>query len=184
MAKAKAKTTKSGKDTIIEVLNKARGDELAAIMQYMSQHYKLDDSDYGDPAAQVKLIAIDEMRHAEMLAERIHELGGQPVTAPSIPSKKGLKIKEAFELDVTLEIQAVEDYNRFLKICHDNHDSTSAKLFEQLIGEEEAHLAYFENVLEHIEELGAVYLAKLAGGNAEASANPAKGYVAAKAGAA
>ena len=64
------------KKNVIEVLNKARSMELHAIHQYMNQHYNLDDMDYGELAAKVKLIAIDEMRHAEMLAERIKELGG------------------------------------------------------------------------------------------------------------
>jgi len=64
------------KKKVIEVLNKARSMELQAIHQYMNQHYNLDDMDYGDLAAKVKLIAIDEMRHAEMFAERIKELRG------------------------------------------------------------------------------------------------------------
>ncbi|MCU0593463.1 MAG: bacterioferritin, partial [Desulfobacterales bacterium] len=58
------------KKKVIEALNKARAMELHAIHQYMNQHYNLDDKDYGELAAKVKLIAIDEMRHAEMFAER------------------------------------------------------------------------------------------------------------------
>jgi len=54
------------KEKVIEVLNKARSMELHAITQYMNQHYNLGNWDYGDMAAKVKLIAIDEMRHAEM----------------------------------------------------------------------------------------------------------------------
>ena len=74
-----AQTTKEQRrQNVIEVLNKARGMELHAIIQYMNQHYNLDDSDYGDLAAKVKLIAIDEMRHAEMFAERVKELDGEP----------------------------------------------------------------------------------------------------------
>jgi bacterioferritin len=57
--------------------------ELQAIHQYMNQHYSLDDMDYGDLAVKVKLIAIDEMRHAEMFAERIKELGGEPTAEPA-----------------------------------------------------------------------------------------------------
>lgn len=65
---------------VIEVLNKARAMELTAISQYMNQHYGLDSMDYGELAKNLKLIAIDEMRHAEMLAERVKELGGEPVS--------------------------------------------------------------------------------------------------------
>ena len=55
-------------------MNKARAMELQAISQYMNQHYNLDDMDYGELAKNIKLIAIDEMRHAE----RIKELEGEP----------------------------------------------------------------------------------------------------------
>ena len=68
------------KGKVIEALNKARAMELQAIHQYMNQHYNLDNMDYGDMAAKVKLIAIDEMRHAEMFADRVKELGGEPTT--------------------------------------------------------------------------------------------------------
>ncbi len=60
-----AKSTKdTSRQKVLEVLNKARAMELQAIHQYMNQHYTLDDMDYGELAANVKLIAIDEMRHA------------------------------------------------------------------------------------------------------------------------
>ena len=68
------------KQKIIEVLNKARSMELHGIHQYMNQHYNLDNADYGELAANMKLIAIDEMRHAEAFAERIKELGGEPTS--------------------------------------------------------------------------------------------------------
>ncbi|HQG30658.1 MAG TPA: ferritin-like domain-containing protein, partial [Deltaproteobacteria bacterium] len=64
-------TRQARKKKVIGVLNKARSMELQAIYQYMNQHYNLDNMDYGDLALKVKLIAIDEMRHAEMFAERI-----------------------------------------------------------------------------------------------------------------
>ncbi|MCG6538027.1 MAG: bacterioferritin, partial [Syntrophales bacterium LBB04] len=80
------------KKKVIDVLNKARAMELQAITQYMNQHYNLDDMDYGDMAAKVKLIAIDEMRHAEMFAERLKELDGEPTTEPAGKGEKGQKV--------------------------------------------------------------------------------------------
>ena len=71
------------RENVIEVLNRARAMELQAIHQYMNQHYNLDDMDYGEMAAKMKLIAIDEMRHAEAFAERIKELGGGSPPAKS-----------------------------------------------------------------------------------------------------
>ena len=72
------------KNNVIGTLNEARSMELHAISQYMNQHYGLDNMDYGELAKNVKLIAIDEMRHAEMFAERIKELGGnRPRISPT-----------------------------------------------------------------------------------------------------
>jgi bacterioferritin len=156
-------TREQKKKKVIEVLNTARGMELQAIGQYMNQHYNLDNMDYGDLAAKVKLIAIDEMRHAEMFAERIKELDGEPTIAPAAKAAKGQKIQVIFSFDATLEDNTIEVYNQFLSVCRENGDSTSAKLFEAIIDEEQLHFNYFDNIGNHIEELGDTYLAQIAG---------------------
>ncbi len=148
---------------VIEVLNKARAMELHAIYQYMNQHYNLDDMDYGELAAKVKLIAIDEMRHAEMFAERIKDIGGEPVAEPSDKTQRGQKVEVAFRFDAKLEDNTIDVYNQFLIVCRENGDSTSAQLFETLIDEEQLHFNYFDNIAQHIENLGATYLAQVAG---------------------
>ena len=151
------------KKNVIEVLNKARSMELHAISQYMNQHYNLDDMDYGELAAKVKLIALDEMRHAEDFAERVKELGGEPTAELAAKVQKGQAVDKAFAFDINLEDDTVADYNQFLSVCRDNGDSVSAKIFEQIIDEEQAHLNYFEDVSDHIKELGQAYLARIAG---------------------
>jgi bacterioferritin len=58
----------------------------------MNQHYNLDDMDYGEMARNIKLIALDEMRHAEMFAERIKELGDVYLSKiAGTPSSTGLQ---------------------------------------------------------------------------------------------
>jgi bacterioferritin len=159
-----AKSSKEQKkQKVIEVLNKARGMELYAITQYMNQHYNLDDLDYGDMAAKIKLIAIDEMRHAEMFAERIKELGGEPTTEPPGKVERGQKVQSVFSFDAKLEDDTIEAYNQFLLVCRENGDSTSVKIFETTIDEEQVHFNYFDNVNDHIEKLGETYLAQIAG---------------------
>ena len=151
------------RQNVIDVLNKARAMELQAIIQYMNQHYNLDDMDYGELAAKVKLIAIDEMRHAEMFAERIKELGGEPVTGHDGTIEKGQSVDTIFPFDAEQEDDAVDAYNQFLLGCRENGDSVSMKLFEQIIDEEQIHFNYFDNVSSHIDKLGDTYLAKIAG---------------------
>jgi bacterioferritin len=159
--------TKASKEArrqkVIEVLNKARAMELHAIHQYMNQHYNLDDMDYGELAAKIKLIAIDEMRHAEMFAERVKELGGEPVTEHTEKVSKGQKVQAIFPHDAALEDDTIDIYNQFLLVCRDSGDSVSMKIFEDTIAEEQIHYNYFDNINSHIEKLGDTYLAKIAG---------------------
>ena len=151
------------KKRIIEILNQARSMELHAISQYMNQHYNLDDMDYGELAAKIKLIAIDEMRHAEMFAERIKEIGGEPTSELADKVAKGQKIEGVFPFDSKLEDETIDAYNRFLQVCRENGDSTSAKIFEIIIDEEQIHLNYFDNINDHIKKLGESFLVRMAG---------------------
>jgi len=151
------------RQNVIDVLNKARAMELQAIHQYMNQHYNLDDLDYGELAAKMKLIAIDEMRHAEMFAERVKEIGGEPVTGHDGAITKGQEVQVIFPFDAELEDDTIDVYNQFLLVCRENGDSISMKIFEEIIDEEQLHYNYFDNVNNHIEKLGDTYLAKIAG---------------------
>lgn len=164
------------KKKVIDVLNTARSMELKAIHQYMNQHYNLDDMDYGDLAAKVKLIAIDEMRHAELFAERIKELGGEPTTGLEGKVEKGQKVEAIFPFDANLEDNTIDAYNQFILVCRENGDSISMKLFETIVDEEQIHFNYFDNVSDHLKELGAAYLAQIAGTPADTGA-PSKGFV-------
>jgi bacterioferritin len=173
-----AKTAKdAARQKVIEVLNKARAMELHAIHQYMNQHYNLDDRDYGELAANVKLIAIDEMRHAEMFAERIKELGGEPTTEKAAKVEREQDINVIFPFDSNLEDETVVAYNQFLNVCRENGDSISLKLFETIIDEEQEHFNYFDNVDDHIKNLGQAYLARIAGTPAD-TGGFSKGFVA------
>lgn len=162
------------KKNVIAVLNKAKSMELQAIHQYMHQHYTLDDLDYGELAANMKLIAIDEMRHAEAFAERIKELGGEPTTELAGPVEKGQDVEEIYSFDADQEDEAIDVYNGFLKVCQDNGDSTSVKLFEQIIDHEQEHFNYFDNILDHMKTLGDAYLSQIAG--TPSDTGPSKGF--------
>lgn len=151
------------KKNSIDVLNKARSMELHAIGQYMNQHYNMEDMDYGEFAAKLKLIAIDEMRHAEMFADRIKELDGEPTADAAAKVQKGQAVEKVFPFDMDQEDNAIAEYNQFLKICRENGDSVSMKLFEAIIDEEQVHFNYFDDMNDHIKKLGDTYLAQVAG---------------------
>lgn len=163
------------REKILELLNKAMSMELQAVHQYMHQHYLLDDEDFGELAANVKLIAIDEMRHAEALGERIKELGGEPTTELSGPIVRGQGLKEIFPFDADEETEAVETYSEYAKICREYGDTITANLFEEIIEHEQTHFNYFDSVDKHLKTLGDAYLARLAG--TDSSIGEPKGFV-------
>ena len=166
---------------VIEALNNARSRELMAIYQYMNQHYILDRLDYGELAKQIKLIAIDEMRHAELFADRIKELnGGAPTTESAAKAQTEQQVFEMFPFDSGLETDTIHAYNDFARICLENGDSQTMELFENIIGEEQEHLNYFDNVHDHIKGLGASYLATIAG-TSSSTGGYSKGFVKTKA---
>jgi bacterioferritin len=146
---------------VIDLLNAARSRELTAITQYMAQHYELEDRDFGKLASKFKEIAIAEMKHAEKLAERILYLKGEPTSKPDAVAKKGQEIPEMLKTNIALESQAIKMYNEASVICAAEKDQKSKEVFEELLGDEEGHLNYFENVMGHVDKLGAAYLATL-----------------------
>jgi len=78
---------------------------------------------------------------------------------------------------VDLEDGAIAAYNGFASVCRENGDSTSMKLFEAIIDEEQIHFNYFDNVKSHIGQLGPVYLAQIAG-TPSATGLASQGFVA------
>ncbi len=148
---------------VIDLLNAARSRELTAITQYMGQHYELEDQDYGKLAKKLKEIGIQEMKHAEALAERILFLKGEPTSKPDGTTKKGQSIADMLKTDMALEITAIKMYNESALICAAEKDQISKQLFEKLLGEEEGHFNDFENIKDHLEKMGDAYLATLAG---------------------
>jgi len=148
---------------VIDLLNKGRSRELAAIIQYMAQHYELEDSDFGKLASKFKETAITEMKHAEKLAERILFLKGEPTSKPDSIPKKGQKIAEMLTTNMALEAAAMKMYNEAAMVCAAEKDQISKELFEELLKDEEDHFNYFENAKDHIDKLGAAYLATLVG---------------------
>jgi bacterioferritin len=148
---------------VIDLLNAARSRELSAITQYMAHHYELEDQDFGKLAKKMKEIAIQEMKHAEALAERILFLKGEPTSKPDAVAKKGQSIAEMLKTDIALESAAIKMYNEAAVVCAQEKDQISKQLFEKLLGEEEAHLNDFESIKDHLDKMGNAYLATLAG---------------------
>ncbi len=147
------------KEKSIELLNKAVGDELAAVHQYMYFHFHLDDQGYDLLAGLFKKTAIDEMMHIENLADRILFLKGDIEMTPAVPVKKIHNVKEMLTLAKQMEEESARDYNLWANECAKNADSVSKKIFEALVEEEERHFNQYDDELENMARFGDNYLA-------------------------
>ncbi len=127
------------KENSIALLNKAIGDELLAVHQYMYFHFHCDDQGYDLLANLFKRTAIEEMMHIEQLAERILFLKGEVEMKASEDVKKILDVKAMLETAVNMEESSARDYNIWANECSANADSVSKKIFEALVEDEERH---------------------------------------------
>lgn len=134
------------KEKIIEMLNKDRADELAAIIQYMGHHYEAEGIESLAVIEIFKATAKDEMKHAERLAERIVYLGGVPTYQPS-PVKRGGDLRKMVQDDLDAENAAIKQYKEHIKVASDLGDSTTRLMLEEILAEEEEHADTWETTL-------------------------------------
>jgi bacterioferritin len=148
---------------VVDLLNQGRARELAAILQYMAQHYELENQDFGKLAKFFKKTAIVEMKHAEAFGERILFLGGVPTSKPDMEAKKGESIAAMLATGMKLEAEAIAMYNASALACAEAGDLVSKALFEKILGEENTHFDDFRQTKDHVDLLGDVYLATQTG---------------------
>lgn len=148
------------KQSVIDIFNEIRRSELMAISQYMAHHYYLKNMGYPKLASKSKKESIDEMKHAESLAERILDLKGEPEFRPlNEPHKRGT-VEEMIKADMALEEEAIKRLNKGIKICGESEDATSRNMLEEIARNEESHLYELKQHLEHLKNFGNDYLLK------------------------
>jgi bacterioferritin len=143
----------------IELLNKAVADELSAVHQYMYFHFHCDDQGFDLLAGLFQKTAIEEMRHVEVLAERILFLGGDVEMDLAVPVKKVHDVKEMLELARGMEEESGRDYNHSAGVSSENADAMSKQIFESLVADEERHYKQYDDEVRNIEKFGDRYLA-------------------------
>jgi len=132
---------------LLEMLNHSIADEMQASIQYMWQHVQWKGVEHFAVTEELKKIAVDEMKHAEKVAERLWYLGGKPTIKPS-PIQVGENLKEILNLDVKAEEAAIKLYKEIVELAGKEGDLATKELFEDIEAEEEEHHDFFTSVLE------------------------------------
>jgi bacterioferritin len=150
-----------GDPKVIEQLNAALSSELTAIVQYMTQSEMCQNWGYKRLGERTKGRAIEEMRHAEGLIERIIFLDSTPSVEVGLKPQLGSNVQQQMEINLKDEHDAVHQYNGAVKVCVEAKDDGTRALFEHMIKDEERHVDYLEAQVHSIHEMGiANYLSR------------------------
>ena len=136
-----------GSKELLDALNEALTDELAAIIQYMYHHIM--GRGLASPAVleMFKAHSMDEMKHAYAIAERVDLLGGVPtITVGRIAV--GGDLRKMVQDDLDGEYRAIEMYKRYIKLAAKEDDPVTRRLLEDILATEEGHANAWETVLE------------------------------------
>ena len=151
-----------GDTKVIEYLNSQLTAELTAINQYFLHAKMQENWGYTKLAAYTRSESIDGMRHAEVLTDRILFLDGLPNFQRLEPLRIGQNLAEMFASDMAIEVAAVDRLREGAAHMRSVGDLTSARLFEEILADEEHHIDYLETQAALLEQLGeALYVAQL-----------------------
>ncbi|WP_321436839.1 bacterioferritin [uncultured Bacteroides sp.] len=143
-----------GNEKLIVALNSLLADELTAINQYMVHTELCESWGYGKLQVAIRKQAIDEMRHAEWLIERIIFLDGAPTVSKLNPMKIGKTAAEMISNDYGYELNAIRDYNNAIRLAREVDDQGSLELLTKILKMEEDHADWAEVQLAQIEQMG------------------------------
>ena len=151
-----------GDERSIEFLNEQLTSELTAINQFFLHGKMQDNLGWVKLAKHTRAGSIDEMRHAEILTDRILFLDGLPNYQRLLPLRIGQTVAAMLEADLAVETDALDRLRRGIEYMRSIGDVTSANIFEHILKDEEEHIDYLEIQIGLISELGEpLYLAQL-----------------------
>jgi bacterioferritin len=143
-----------GDDKVIEFLNAALKNELTAINQYFLHYRMLDHWGIAHLAKFEYHESIDEMKHADRLAERILFLDGLPNFQHLGRLRIGETVEEILRADLALEGEAIPLLREAIAHCETVRDYISRDLLKQILDNEEEHVDYLERQFDMIERMG------------------------------
>jgi bacterioferritin len=143
-----------GDEKVIDFLNEALKNELTAINQYWLHYRMLDNWGVARLAAFEREESIDEMKHADQLADRILFLGGLPNFQMLGRLRVGETVEEVLKADLALEEEAIPLLKDAMAHSESVRDYVSRDLFGAILASEEHHVDELEKQFEMIERMG------------------------------
>ena len=143
-----------GDPRVIDHLNEALRNELTAVNQYWLHYRVLDNMGVHKLAQFERHESIDEMKHADRLAERILFLDGLPNFQSLGSLRIGESVEEILRADLALELEALDQLRGAIEHCETVRDYVSRDLFQEILANEESHVDTLEQQFEMIGNMG------------------------------
>ena len=143
-----------GDDKVLGHLNKALTNELTAINQYWLHYRVLKNWGIEKLAEYERHESIDEMKHADTLADRVLFLEGLPNFQALHKLKVGETVEEILKADLALELEALPLLKDAIQHCETVRDYISREIFERILESEEEHVDFLETQFEMIARMG------------------------------
>jgi bacterioferritin len=151
-----------GDPEVLEFLNEQLTAELTAINQYFLHAKMQENFGWTKLAKYTRAESFDEMRHAELLTDRILFLEGLPNYQRLFHVRVGQTVTEMFRADREVEVEAIDRLKRGIDVMRSKGDHTSKGIFESILKDEEHHIDYLETQLDLLDKLGEpLYIAQV-----------------------
>jgi bacterioferritin len=156
-----------GNDEVVQVLQDVLCAELTAINQYFIHARMCENWRYRRLAEHSRKESIEEMKHAQLLMDRILYFDGAPNMQKYMKITVGGTVLEQHQLDLQLEKDAVAQLNTGIELARAKGDNGTRSLLEEILKAEEEHIDWLEAQLHQIQEIGIEnYLAQQVEGEA------------------
>ena len=144
------------RDTVVKLLNDALATEIVCVLRYKRHHFMAKGIHAEGVAAEFLEHAQDEQQHADQIAARIVQLGGEPNFAPEGLATRshaeyveGDTLEDMIKEDPVAERIAIDSYREIVQYLGEN-DPTTRRLMEEILAKEEEHADDLANLLEGI----------------------------------
>ena len=139
---------------VISQLNIILKNELTAINQYFLHSRMIKDWGFERLAAKIYEESIGEMKHADLIIERVLLLDGLPNLQALGKLKIGEDIEEIFTADLSLEMTNQSCLKVAIQHCEEKRDYVTREIFQQILNDTEEHIDWIETQQSRIEKVG------------------------------
>jgi bacterioferritin len=143
-----------GNAGVIDALNAVLTAELTAINQYFIHHKMCKNWGFPSLSKHKRDESIEEMKHADIVIERILFLDGVPNMQRLSPVSVGEDPIEQHKLDLALELEAFKRLNEAIALCRNAGDNGTKDLLEHILKEEEESIDWHETQLHLVDQIG------------------------------